>query len=98
MQINRRDALLRTAAMATAGALFPGIATPGRASTGSGEIDAALQARVDASDAPGVVAMAATEGSVVYQGAFGLRASNAAAKMTADFWPSASNTLACLRP
>jgi methyl acetate hydrolase len=84
MQFTRRDALLRTAAMATAGALFPGIAAPGRASSGSGEIGAALQARVDASDAPGVVAMAATEGSVVYQGAFGLRANNAAAKMTAD--------------
>jgi methyl acetate hydrolase len=84
MQLNRRDALLRTAAMAAAGALFPGNAAPGRASSGSGEIDAALQARVDASDAPGVVAMAATESSVVYQGAFGLRANNAAAKMTTD--------------
>jgi methyl acetate hydrolase len=82
--LSRRDALLRTAAMAAAGGLFPGVAARARASSGSGEIDAALQARVDASDAPGVVAMAATEGSVAYQGAFGLRANNAAAKMSAD--------------
>jgi len=84
VQLNRRDALLRTAAMATASALFPGVAAPAHALSGSGEIDAALRARVDASDAAGIVAMAATEGSIVYQGAFGLRANNAAAKMSAD--------------
>jgi methyl acetate hydrolase len=82
--LNRREALLRTAAMATASAFFPGVAARARASSGSGEIDAILRAKVDASDAAGVVAMAATEGSVVYQGAFGLRANNAAAKMSAD--------------
>ena len=87
-QLNRRDALLRTAATATAsaipGVLFPGVATPVRASSRSGEIDAMLQARVDASEAPGVVAMAATERSVAYQGAFGVRDIRTAAKMSAD--------------
>jgi methyl acetate hydrolase len=83
-RLNRRDALLRTAAMATASAFFPSVVAPAGASSGSGEIDAALQARLDASDAAGVVAMAANESSIVYQGAFGLRANNAAAKMSAD--------------
>jgi methyl acetate hydrolase len=87
-QLNRRDALLRTAATATAsaipGAIFPGVAAPVRASSGSGEIDAILQARVDASEVPGVVAMAASERSVAYQGAFGVRDIGTAAKMSAD--------------
>ncbi|HJZ22603.1 MAG TPA: serine hydrolase, partial [Bradyrhizobium sp.] len=70
-RLNRRDALLQTAAMATASAFFPGVATPARALSGNGEIDAILRASVDASDAAGVVAMAANESSIVYQGAFG---------------------------
>jgi methyl acetate hydrolase len=82
--LNRRDALLRTAAMATASAFFPGVAAPAGTLPGSGEIDAILRASVDASDAAGVVAMAANERSIVYQGAFGRRASNAAAKMSTD--------------
>lgn len=87
-RLSRRDALLRTAAMATFGAIpgltFPGAAAPVRASSGSNEIDAVLRASVDASDVPGVVAMAATERSVVYQGAFGVRNTSAATKMSAD--------------
>jgi methyl acetate hydrolase len=87
-QINRRDVLLRTAATVTASAMpgvpFPGVAAPLGAFPGSGEIDAILQARVDASDVPGLVAMAATERSVVYQGAFGVRGLGTAAKMSAD--------------
>ena len=51
-------------------------------------IDEALKAGVDRGDVPGVVAMAATRGGPVYQGAFGRRALPAGAAMTPDtvFW------------
>src|SRR3954470_2031258 len=88
VRFSRRDALLRTAAVAAAGlipgAAIPGLAAPLRTSPRSGEIDAILQARVDAADVPGVVAMAATEHSVIYQGAFGARSMGSAARMSAD--------------
>src|SRR6476619_6860676 len=88
MRISRRDALLRTAAATAAGlipgAAIPGLAAPPRPQSRNNEIDAALQARVDAADVPGVVAMAATEHSVIYQGAFGVRSASARAGMTAD--------------
>jgi CubicO group peptidase (beta-lactamase class C family) len=48
------------------------------------EIDAALQAKVAAREIPGVVAMAANEASVVYQGAFGVRSMAAAIAMSTD--------------
>jgi methyl acetate hydrolase len=87
-KFSRREALRRTAAVAAAslspGARFAGAAVPLRALSRSGEIDAILQAGIDAGEAPGVVAMVATEGSVVYQGAFGARAMGAAAKMSED--------------
>ena len=88
VRLSRRDTLLRTAAVAAAGlipgAAIPGLAAPLRTSPRSGEIDAILQARVDAADVPGVVAMAATEHSVIYQGAFGARSMGTAARMSAD--------------
>ena len=88
VRFSRRDTLLRTAAVAAAGlipgAAIPGLAAPLRAPSRSGEIDAILQARVDAADVPGVVAMAATEHSVIYQGAFGARSMGTAARMSAD--------------
>src|SRR5690349_9903947 len=87
VRFSRRDALLRTAAVAAAGLIsgtaIPGLAAPLRTSR-NGEIDAILQARVDAADVPGVVAMAATEHSVIYQGAFGARSLGTAAGMSAD--------------
>src|SRR6185369_10610635 len=87
VRFSRRDALLRTAAVAAAGlisgAAIPGLAAPLRTSSRNGEIDAILQARVDAADVPGVVAMAATEHSVIYQGAFGARSPG-----TAAGWPA----------
>jgi methyl acetate hydrolase len=87
-RFSRRDALLRTAAVAAASAIAgisaPGLAAPPRASSGRNGIDAALQARVDAGDVPGVIAMAATKDSVIYQGAFGVRAKGASARMSAD--------------
>src|SRR5262245_25644165 len=88
VRLSRRDTLLRTAAVAAAGlmsgAAIPSLAAPLRTSSRSGEIDAILQARVDAADVPGVVAMAATERSVIYQGAFGARSMGMAVRMSAD--------------
>jgi len=88
VRFSRRETLLRTAAIAAAsvipGAPFPGIAAPLRARSDSGEIDAVLKARVTAGEVPGVVATAATENSVIYQGAFGVRRLGAAARMSTD--------------
>jgi CubicO group peptidase (beta-lactamase class C family) len=86
--ISRRDALLRTAALASASMLpaaaLPGIAAPLRPPVQSGEIDAALRAKVGANEIPGVVAMAANDQSVVYEGAFGLRNIAATTAMSPD--------------
>ena len=83
--LTRRDALLRTAGCAAA-SLLP---AAGRAATlrkpvQGEEIDAALQAKVAAREIPGVVAMAADEGSIVYQGAFGPRNLATAVPMSTD--------------
>jgi CubicO group peptidase (beta-lactamase class C family) len=87
-KFSRREALLRAAAMATAsampGARFARADVPPRVLSRSGEIDAILQAAVDKAEVPGVVAMVADERSVIYRGAFGVRGSDAAAKMSAD--------------
>jgi CubicO group peptidase (beta-lactamase class C family) len=85
--LTRRDAL-RTAGLAAASLVRAG-AWPGRAATirkpvQAEEIDAALQAKVVAREIPGVVAIAANETSVVYQGAFGLRSMAGAAPMSTD--------------
>jgi len=48
------------------------------------DIDAALRRAVDAGEVPGVVAMAATDQGVFYEGAFGLRDLAQSASMTAD--------------
>jgi methyl acetate hydrolase len=88
MRVSRRDALLRTAAAAAAGlipgAAIPGLAAPPRLQFRNDELEAALQARVDAADVPGLVALAATERSVIYQGVFGVRSTGARAGMSAD--------------
>jgi len=47
-------------------------------------IDSVLKQAVDARDVPGVVAMAATDKGVLYEGAFGPRALDASASMTPD--------------
>jgi CubicO group peptidase (beta-lactamase class C family) len=47
-------------------------------------IDTVLKQAVDARDVPGVVAMAATDKGVLYEGAFGPRALDASAAMTPD--------------
>jgi methyl acetate hydrolase len=86
--ITRRDAVLRTAALASASMIAaapaPGIAAPSRMAAGSAEIDRALQAKVGAREIPGVVAMAANEQSVVYEGAFGFRDMATASRMSTD--------------
>jgi methyl acetate hydrolase len=86
--ITRRDALLRTAALASASmipaapstAIAASLHKPARVEI----IDRALQARVGARELPGVVAMAANEQSVVYEGAFGFRDMAAASRMSTD--------------
>jgi methyl acetate hydrolase len=86
--ITRRDALLRTAALASAGmfsaAPLTGIAAPLNKSVHNDEIDRALQARVSAREIPGVVAMATNQQSAVYEGAFGFRDMATASRMSTD--------------
>jgi methyl acetate hydrolase len=86
--ITRRDALLRTAALASAGMIpaapLTGIAAPLDRLAHAEEIDRALQASVSAREIPGVVAMAAKEQSVVYEGAFGFRDMATASRMSTD--------------
>src|SRR6059058_415164 len=85
--ITRRDALLRTAALASASlsvAPLTAIAAPLNKPAHTDEIDRALQAKVAAKEIPGVVAMAANEAAIVYQGAFGLRSMAAATPMSTD--------------
>jgi methyl acetate hydrolase len=84
--LSRRQALLRTVAIAGAG-MIPGAASLAaipRKLASIGEIDAGLKASISASGVPGVVAMAATPHSVIYEGSFGLRDRSAPAKMSAD--------------
>ncbi|WP_024507479.1 serine hydrolase domain-containing protein [Bradyrhizobium sp. ARR65] len=73
--LTRRDALLGTAGLAGAGLLplrSSAVASPPEAPERA-DIDRILQAKVAAGEIPGVVAMAANERSVLYQGAFGFR-------------------------
>jgi methyl acetate hydrolase len=80
----RRDALLRTAAVASASMIPAARAAPLNRAVRTEEIDRALQARVGAREIPGVVAMAANGSSVVYEGAFGFRDMAAASRMSTD--------------
>jgi CubicO group peptidase (beta-lactamase class C family) len=86
--LNRREALLRTAGCAAASVLpaasLFGAAAAVRKPVQGDEIDAALHAKVGLREIPGVVAMAANETSVVYQGAIGLRNMAAATPMSSD--------------
>jgi methyl acetate hydrolase len=80
----RRDALLRTAALASA-SMIPAVrAVPLNKPVHTEEIDRALQAAVSAKEIPGVVAMAANGQSVVYEGAFGFRDTATASRMSTD--------------
>src|SRR3954453_16258314 len=83
---SRRDAWLQRGGLAAASlvpaASVPGVAAPLRQPVQG--IDAALQAKVGAREIPGVVAMAANESAVVYQGAFGFRNMAVASRMSSD--------------
>jgi CubicO group peptidase (beta-lactamase class C family) len=81
-RLNRREALLQT--LAIAGVAATPRAIIAAAPAHHNEIDDILKARVDAGDAAGVVAMAATEKSIIYDGAFGCRCMGTAAKMSDD--------------
>src|SRR6516164_4451843 len=87
-RLTRREALLQGLAVAGTGAMqgapLAAIAASSRAQSRHAEIDHILQARVDAGDAAGVAAMAATERAVIYQGAFGVRRLGAPSKMSTD--------------
>jgi CubicO group peptidase (beta-lactamase class C family) len=61
-----------------------GIAASLNKPANSQKIDKALQARVSAREIPGVVAMAANEQSVVYEGTFGFRDMATGSRMSSD--------------
>ena len=82
--LNRRHLLMQATAMIGAASWPQAAATGPLQPEKTTDIDAALQACVEAGDAPGVVAMAATERSVVYQGSFGLRDIKGEARMSPD--------------
>ena len=84
----RRD--VSKGAVAIAAAASVGTTTARRASAqGSAaqaraQIDSVLRQAADAREVPGVVAMAATDKGVLYEGAFGLRALDESVPMTLD--------------
>jgi len=80
---SRREVLKTAAALATV-ASFP--ATVGRAAApqSNAQIDAVLRRAAQAGEVPGVVAAAATDKGVFYQGAFGTRDLAKGPQMTAD--------------
>src|SRR5580692_7495686 len=80
----RRDALLRTAALASASMIPAARAAPLNKPVHTEEIDRALQARVSVREIPGVVAMAANGQSVVFEGVFGFRDMATASRMSTD--------------
>jgi methyl acetate hydrolase len=84
-QLSRRDAL-QTMALAGAGAIVgaPSLALALPAPERDHGLDAILRRAVDAREVPGVVAMAATDSSIIYEGAFGPRCHGAPAKMSSD--------------
>jgi CubicO group peptidase (beta-lactamase class C family) len=85
MRLTRRAALLRTLALAGASGLRRvGAAVPQQAPSRNPDLDSILQGAVSAHNVPGVVAMAATDRAVIYEGAFGLRCLGTPAKMSTD--------------
>ena len=82
---SRRDVLKGAVAIAAAASV---VTTSARRATAQGsakaQIDGVLRQAVDAREVPGVVAMAATDKGVLYEGAFGLRALDQSTPMTLD--------------
>ena len=88
-QQSRRE-ILKTAAALTATASIAGIAgrvaTPNRARAAQphDQIDAVLRRATEAGEVPGVVAIAATDKGILYEGAFGTRDLAKGPAMTSD--------------
>jgi len=86
--LTRREALLRTMGCAAAGVIplraGQGLAAPVHEPVQGEDIDRALRAKAEAGEIPGVVAMAANEQTVFYEGAFGFRNMTDGARMSAD--------------
>jgi CubicO group peptidase (beta-lactamase class C family) len=89
--LSRRDVLKGTLALAAA--LSVGVDTATRSRRGEAQesavlprarIDGALRQAVDAQDVPGVLAMAATDKGLLYEGAFGTRVLGDGSAMTLD--------------
>jgi methyl acetate hydrolase len=81
---SRRDVLKGAAAVAALVSCPRGAGAQTTALQARSRIDGALKQAVDARDVPGVVAMAATDKGVLYEGAFGPRALDASTAMTPD--------------
>src|SRR4029434_1875475 len=82
---SRRDVLKGAVAIAAAASV--GTARARRATaqgSAKAQIDGILQQAVDAKEVPGVVAMAATDKGLLYEGAFGLRGLDQSTPMTLD--------------
>ena len=82
---SRRDVLKGAVAIAAAASV--GTTSARRAiaqGSARAQIDGVLRQAVDAKEVPGVVAMAATDKGVLYEGAFGLRALDQSTPMTLD--------------
>jgi methyl acetate hydrolase len=87
-EFSRREALLRTVAIAGSSMMpvapVASLAAISRNQSAVGDIDAGLKASISASGVPGVVAMAASAQSVIYEGSFGLRDRGVGTKMSTD--------------
>ena len=81
---SRRDVLKGAAAVAAVAALPRRASAQGSVMQSRAAIDSVLRQAVAARDVPGVVAMAATDKGLLYEGAFGPRALDASAGMTPD--------------
>src|SRR5690349_5760567 len=88
---SRRDVVKATVKFAALGSSGLGYATIGRAKAASGvgagafsQIDSALRAATNAGEVPGVVALAATDSDIVYEGIFGNRRLHERPGMTRD--------------
>src|SRR5690242_17576029 len=81
--LTRRDALLKAAALASASVL-PSVPSLAAHPARGGDIDKSLHAAVSANAIPGVVAMAATANSILYEGAIGSRGVGADTPMSGD--------------
>jgi hypothetical protein len=78
--LSRRDVLQAAAALTTTasvGAVKPSLAraeeTSGARPSSLAQIDATLRNATEAKEVPGVVAMAATDNGILYEGVFGTR-------------------------